>query len=137
MILFLAVLPLATALSIARLDYASFQGRVDNASQSVTYYNIPFAAPPIGELRFRPPQPPLNLTSSGLIDATKAGPSCMLDPKFFLNMLAHPSEDCLQLNVAVPANAKPGDNLPVIVHVLGGKFTDGYNSFPYGMSILL
>jgi Carboxylesterase family len=78
MLLILHLLNAATCLplldtdpTIRNLEYGSFKGKVDN--NSITFYNIPFAAPPVGPLRFKPPQPPLNLTGKGLIDATKAG----------------------------------------------------------------
>jgi carboxylesterase type B len=47
------------------------------------------------------------------------GPSCMIGKLFPLNALANPSEDCLGLNVVIPASARPGDNLPVLVYVFG------------------
>jgi carboxylesterase type B len=49
------------------------------------------------------------------------GPGCMADPGDLINAFARISEDCLQLNVIIPASAKPGANLPVIGHVYGGK----------------
>jgi carboxylesterase type B len=68
-----------------QLDYGRFKGLMSVDGKAVTYYNIPFAAPPIGNLRFKAPQPVLNMTDKGTIDATKAGPSCMVDGKVTLN----------------------------------------------------
>jgi carboxylesterase type B len=100
---------------------------------TLSYFNIPYAASPVGPLRFKEAMPPLNESNKGVQDATKPGPSCMLLPSAsFLNHGATPSEDCLRLNVFMPKSATPSSNLPVFVHVYGGGFTDGYSTFPYG-----
>jgi Carboxylesterase family len=75
-ILILAWISCITSLVISfdevrSLDYGTFKGRVDR--KTITFYNIPFAAPPIGPLRFKPPMPPLNFTGNGVIDSSKAG----------------------------------------------------------------
>lgn len=75
------------------------------------FYAIPFAPPPVGDLRWRPPGAPPAWT--GERDATKAPPSCQ-------NV-----EDCLYLNVARPAGAKPGARLPVMVWIHGSAFIVG------------
>ena len=72
---------------------------------------IPFAPPPVGDLRWKPPGAPPAWT--GERDATKAPPSCQ-------NV-----EDCLYLNVVRPANAKPGARLPVIFWIHGSAFVVG------------
>ena len=130
--LILILISILVAQTVRHLDYISFRGRKSLNGKSITFHNIPFAAPPVGSLRFRSPQPPVNMSSWGIQDKTKAGPSCMVDPKRLINFLAKPSEDCLQLNIYIPASAKAGDNLPVLVYVYGGGFANGYNSLPYG-----
>jgi carboxylesterase type B len=55
----------------------------------------------------------------------------MCDLSSPINVLARMSEDCLNLNVIIPKNTMPGDNIKVYAYVYGGKFTDGYDSFPY------
>jgi Carboxylesterase family len=61
--------------------------RIHNPNHKVvTYYGLPFAAPPVGNLRFKAPLPPLNLSHKGIIDARKAGPSCMVDGNFFITV---------------------------------------------------
>lgn len=123
----------ASAYKIRSLDYGSFRGFQSQDSQTITFYNIPFAAPPVGHLRFRPPQPPLNISHLGVHDSTRPGPSCMVDLKNILNVGARPSEDCLQLNIIAPITAKRGSYLPVFVHVYGGAFYAHYSSFPLYM----
>ncbi|KAK2762608.1 hypothetical protein FQN54_000781 [Arachnomyces sp. PD_36] len=98
------------------------------------FLGIPYARPPVGDLRFKPPQalPPSN--SSSLIDATKFGNSCV---QFRYKVLAADklgpstgeSEDCLTLNVWGPAK-KNEELLPVLVWVYGGGFGEGGSSDP-------
>ena len=68
------------------------------------FRGIPFAAPPIGDLRFAPPQPPEPWTTP--FDATRFGPSAPQNPSMLEQMLGGSdvtySEDCLRLNVWTP-----------------------------------
>ena len=90
-----------------------------------TFLNIPFAAAPVGDLRWSPPQPAPAWT--GARDATRAGPSCpqpML-PNDMPNgggANGPVSEDCLQLNVFTPKQAK---GAPVMVWIHGGSHRTG------------
>jgi carboxylesterase type B len=127
--------------TVRHLDFGSFRGR--EGLYTIDFFNIPFAAPPVGSLRFRKPRPPLNLTMLGIQDSTISGilnlfilgVSCMNDIYSELNVgNSYISEDCLQLNVIIPKNAKPGDNLPVYGFVFGGKVTIiSYFSSPMGL----
>lgn len=91
---------------------------------------IPYAAPPIGEFRWRPPQPVKNW--EGELDATKPCKDCGQGgfgpnaPKINPNS----SEDCLFLNVWKPANSTGSSKLPVMVWIHGGGFTGGSGSSP-------
>ena len=82
------------------------------------FKNIPYAAPPMGDLRWRPPQPAI--AWSGTRDASRFGDAC--PQPYVKNLstgLALPgSEDCLKLNVFTPT--KSSQNLPVMVWIHGG-----------------
>jgi para-nitrobenzyl esterase len=82
------------------------------------FRGIPYAAPPVGKLRWRAPYAPLAWT--GTRDATAYGPACEQE------LAAYPiSEDCLTLNIFVPASATAKSNLPVMVWIHGGGFIGG------------
>jgi len=90
------------------------------------FKGIPYAAPPVGPLRWRPPEPVAPWT--GVRDAAKFGADCMQKP--LANSRAPGiSEDCLTLNVWTPAKTPVG-GLPVMVWVYGGGFVEGSASLP-------
>jgi para-nitrobenzyl esterase len=97
------------------------QGALAGASAdgAASYLGIPYAAPPLGELRWKLPAAGPNW--SGVRDATKPGASCEKD-----------TEDCLYLNVTTPAGAKPGQKLPVMVWIHGGAFLVGTSMGAFG-----
>ncbi|KAJ4446944.1 hypothetical protein ANN_13646, partial [Periplaneta americana] len=106
-----------------------------------SFQGIPYAKPPVGELRFQPPQPPEPWT--GVLKATKEGPDCIQRP-----FPARPNspeivgdEDCLYLNVytpQLPADGEATELLPVMVWIHGGGLLGGSGSTDlYGPQYLL
>lgn len=87
------------------------------------FYGIPFAAPPVGALRWRPPQPPAPWST--VLQARAFAPHCP-QPEIY-DGFNSPStnEDCLYLNVFTPAGAKAGEQLPVMFWIFGGGFEGG------------
>ncbi|MEO7052824.1 MAG: carboxylesterase family protein, partial [Rhodanobacter sp.] len=92
------------------------------------FQGIPYAAPPLAALRWRPPQPVGGWSS--VREATHFGPRCMQLPLFgdMVFRSGGMSEDCLYLNVWRPA--RTGGKLPVLVYFFGGGFVAGDGSEP-------
>lgn len=94
------------------------------------FKGIPFAAPPVGEYRWRPPQPVIPW--EGVRDGSDYGPNCAqagwgAAPG---SISEGSSEDCLYINLWVPAGNKPKAKLPVMVWIHGGAFVGGSGSGP-------
>jgi para-nitrobenzyl esterase len=90
------------------------------------WLGIPYARPPVDELRWRPPQP---MHWRGVWDADRKMPECIqvLRPHDINNYFGEEatSEDCLYMNVWAPPGAHPGSKLPVIAFIYGGGFSIG------------
>lgn len=108
-------------------------GRVQgtsNGDHTVRIFKgIPFAAPPVGDLRWKPPQPAPSW--SGVRPADKFGPACLQTNVFgdIYFRENQPSEDCLSLDIWIPAQPASA-KLPVIVWFYGGGFVAGSASEP-------
>jgi para-nitrobenzyl esterase len=135
------------ASAVVRVDSGQLQGV--EANGVISFKGIPFAAPPVGELRWRPPQPTPRWT--GVRQAAEFGRSCMQGrggpppgagaragapaaapqgaPPAAAPAAQGPSEDCLYLNVWRPADPA-ARNLPVMVWIYGGGFVGGSSSSP-------
>ncbi len=102
-----------------QLTYGQVSG-VELDNDVTVFRGIPFAAPPVGDLRWRAPQPPIPW--QGVKAADTFGPTCM-QPRGRALM----SEDCLYLNVWTKADSND-DNLPVMVWIHGGGWSSGASS---------
>jgi para-nitrobenzyl esterase len=106
----------ASAAPVVRIRQGELRGA--EAGDVATFLGVPYAAPPVGDLRWRAPKQAASWT--GARDATKPGATCFA------------AEDCLFLNVTKPAAAKPGAKLPVMVWIHGGSFTGGSGMNGFG-----
>ena len=91
------------------------------------FLGIPYAAQPVGDLRWRPPQPAASW--AGVRAATEYGHDCMQlpFPSDAAPLGTAPSEDCLVLNIWSPAK-RPAAKLPVMVWIYGGGYVNGGSS---------
>lgn len=126
------VIAVVLCLAFAWASYSSAQdivsidtGRIQGSTEAgvMSFKGIPFAAPPVGKLRWRPPQPAAKW--KGVRLATQFGHDCMQVPSIFSNS---PAEDCLYANVWTPE--QHGQNLPVMVWIYGGAWVVGGSSLP-------
>jgi para-nitrobenzyl esterase len=110
------------------LDTGQIKGFEKDGVQ--TFLGIPYAAPPVGELRWKPPQPAASW--DGVRECKEFGSACpqvRMPGKSGGVGLEKMSEDCLYLNVWSPAK-DPSDKLPVMVWIHGGAFQLGAGSIP-------
>ncbi|KAL1945641.1 hypothetical protein VTO73DRAFT_1643 [Trametes versicolor] len=138
-----AVIAIARAAApTVALDNAIVIGETNGTVTS--YFGIPYAEPPINDLRLRLPKP---ITAyNGTINATVPATQCIQLPAIprsdlpaeiaqdllayialtpFPTVTAPEGEDCLSVTVQVPAGTKPGANLPVLAYIYAGGFTSG------------
>src|SRR5258705_3813644 len=121
--------PAAPLPMLPALQARTVNGVVEGVDESGLrlFRGIPFAAPPVGELRWKEPQPVRNWT--GVRKADRFAPRAMQEP-LFSDMVFRSngmSEDCLYLNVWTPARSS-ADRLPVLVYFYGGGLMGGDGS---------
>ncbi|OYW11493.1 MAG: hypothetical protein B7X34_03080 [Acidobacteriia bacterium 12-62-4] len=113
------------------------QGVAGNEDGITVFKGIPFAAPPVGDLRWEQPQPPAKW--SGVRDGSKYGAPCIQNPaptRFpkngatDFNNAPEMSEDCLYLNVWTPAKTGK-EKLPVMIWLYGGAYNEGGGNAPF------
>jgi para-nitrobenzyl esterase len=118
--------PAHAAISQAQTTAGTVQGTVVDGIGE--FKGIPFAAPPVGDLRWKAPQPVAPW--QGVKKTIAFGPACMQGPILAqMGSTATASEDCLYVDVWTPAKT-PADKLPVIAWIYGGGFNSGATSVP-------
>jgi para-nitrobenzyl esterase len=107
---------------VVRIDGGLVEGTIENGI--IIYKGIPFAAPPVGNLRWRQPKPVKNW--EGLLKADTFAPACSQQPGVLTTGFAKYgfSEDCLYLNIW-KSNEISDKKLPVMVWIFGGGFASG------------
>ena len=112
------------------VESGKLKGAYNSDHSVLLFKGVPFAAPPLGNLRWRAPQPAKKW--HGVRAADKFGPACLQTDVFgdILQFMrdAQPSEDCLNLAIWLPASAKANSKLPVFLWYYGGGFVAGGNS---------
>ncbi|KAK2017356.1 carboxylesterase [Colletotrichum eremochloae] len=153
---FASLLALASAGPSVQLDNGvTVQGRIaPDAPRVAEFLGIPYAAPPLGDLRWEPPQPYVAPQSNNsVLNATTLPPSCWqyisvlpaiqrVDVPEFMIGSAGMDEDCLTASFWVPSDAVPSGGqtaeggkggLPVVIWFYGGGFETGGTDVPYQM----
>lgn len=111
-------------MTIASTPHGQIQGEEDSGIR--TFMGVPFAAPPVGDLRFRAPEPPESW--SGIRLADRPGPASVQEQHAIPGFSASSDveEDCLYLNVFTPG--LDANKRPVMVWIHGGAYTHGAGS---------
>jgi para-nitrobenzyl esterase len=127
-----ASVPLSAAIEgPVRVEGGMLTGSTDLSSGVSVYKGIPFAAPPVGALRWRAPEPPAKW--EGALQAAKFSAACMQTPYAegspYRTQAEPMSEDCLYLNVWTAAKSAT-ERRPVMVWIYGGALTRGSASLP-------
>jgi para-nitrobenzyl esterase len=129
-----AILGMSAGAHADSLTVKTEQGKVHGKTISdgkvKAFLGLPYAAPPVGNLRWKAPEAPAKW--KGERDATKFGAHCaqgrVFDDMVFQD--SGPSEDCLFLNVYAPADAMDESNYPVMFWIHGGGYSGGASSEP-------
>jgi len=113
-----------------KTEQGKVTGKTINNGKVKAFLGLPYAAPPIGDLRWKAPEPPAKW--KGERDATKFAAHCaqnhVFDDMVFQD--PGPQEDCLYLNVYAPADATDASKLPVMYWIHGGGYSGGGSDEP-------
>ena len=129
--------PQAALSDVVQTQQGQVRGALGKVQGVMAFKGIPFAAAPVGNLRWAPPAPPESW--SGVRDATQFGDVCVQPPapqRFPQNAATDTpnftgmSEDCLNLNIWTPAK-HAGEKLPVMVWLYGGAYNEGGGNAPF------
>jgi para-nitrobenzyl esterase len=118
------------AADTVKVEQGLLSGTTGNHANMRVFRGVPFAAPPVGELRWKAPQVPVPW--KGTREAKEFSPVCWQSPypdaaRLYQSELPARNEDCLYLNIWTPAKTA-AEHLPVMVWIHGGAFTRGSGS---------
>lgn len=134
---FILILSIASILNlflsqdlIVSTNYGDIAGFYDEQTGNRNFLGIPYASPPIGPYRFKPPQPMSRWDHT--LKADKFGASCNQVKNKYISdsVVANQSENCLFLNVFTPSNTNTTSPLAVMVWIHGGAFKSGSTTEP-------
>ena len=132
---FLFLAACTAKLPVVKVEGGLLQGVPSEDPSVIVFKGIPYAAPPVGELRLQPPQDVIPWEGVRECSAFSAiapqpgnAPGTFYGEEFYWMPQPEQSEDCLYLNVWAPAKAvgKKGAALPVAMWIHGGAFVNGY-----------
>jgi len=128
-VLALSLSAIAAVTDPIKVEQGLLAGTAGSSADVRVYRGVPFAAPPVGDLRWKAPQPAAKW--QGVRQATEFSNACWQTPyppaaAIYQAKLPPLSEDCLYLNIWTPAKSAK-DRLPVMVWIHGGGFTRGFS----------